>query len=186
MYCLCMQFLLPLSQICSGCSVLFCSVQFKSIMHFSSLHPCIWGRCRNSVASMVCWLLVALPAGAWSCRHSCRTLGEAKALGALVYGLQQAAPQLVVWLVHGQIQLVEAGVCTGQAISGSIVPMDLELLNPVHALQRAEALQRHFRCASDELQELGAVRLVKATQCTPEPLNLRRFRGVLVVLGVRL
>lgn len=36
------------------------------------------------------------------------SLGKAKALRALVYGLEQTATQLIIRLVHGQIQLIEA------------------------------------------------------------------------------
>lgn len=50
--------------------------------------------------------------------------------------------------------------------------MNLELLGAIHSLERAEALERHFRRSGDELEELGTFSLVEASQCTPEPLNL--------------
>lgn len=50
--------------------------------------------------------------------------------------------------------------------------MNLEFLCAIHALESGKALQRNFRCAGDELEELGTFGLVETAQCTPEPLNL--------------
>lgn len=50
--------------------------------------------------------------------------------------------------------------------------MYLELLYTIHALQRTETLQRHLRCAGNELQEFSTIRLIETAQRTPEPLNL--------------
>ena len=52
--------------------------------------------------------------------------------------------------------------------------MDLEFLEAIHSLKRREALQRDLGRARDELEELGAVGLVKGSQRPPEPLDLRR------------
>lgn len=59
-----------------------------------------------------------------------------------------------------------------KSVCRSIVSVDLELLHAVHTFQSAETLQRNFRCAGDELQELGSVCLIESSQCSPEPLNL--------------
>lgn len=68
------------------------------------------------------------------------------------------------------------GVGRWQPVSRSIIPVDLELLHPIHALECTEALQRNLRRSSDKLQELGTVGLVKGTQCSPEPLNLVKIK----------
>ena len=62
------------------------------------------------------------------------SLGEAKALGALVDCQQELRPQKVVVLIGGKIELIEAGVRTGQPCGLAIVAMNLELLRAVHAL----------------------------------------------------
>ena len=66
----------------------------------------------------------------------------------------------------------------GQAVGGAVVAVDLELLRAVHALQLAEALQRHLGRAGDELQELGLAVLVERAQCAPEPLDLQSIRNL--------
>jgi hypothetical protein len=59
-----------------------------------------------------------------------------------------------------------------QSIGRAIVAVNLEFLRSVHAFQGAEALQGNFRCAGDELKELGTFGLVEAAKGAPEPLNL--------------
>lgn len=54
-------------------------------------------------------------------------------------------------------------MCGGQAVSGTIIPVDLELLDTVHSLQSSEALQWHFGCACNKLQEFGPVSLVEGS-----------------------
>ena len=61
------------------------------------------------------------------------SLGEAKALGALVDCQQELRPQKVVVLIGGKIELIEAGVRTGQPCGLAIVAMNLELLRAIHA-----------------------------------------------------
>ena len=65
------------------------------------------------------------------------------------------------------------GVGGGKSVGGPVVPVDLELLDAVHALQGAEALQGHLARARHELEELGALGLVESSQSSPEPLDLR-------------
>lgn len=48
-----------------------------------------------------------------------------------------------------------------QAVSGSIITVDLELLDAVHAFQSCKTLEGNLGCASDKLQELGPVCLIK-------------------------
>ena len=49
----------------------------------------------------------------------------------------------------------------GQTISGTVVTVDLEFLDAIHALQVSKALQRHLGCARHKLQEVGSLRLVE-------------------------
>ena len=65
----------------------------------------------------------------------------------------------------------------GQAVSGAVVTVNLELLDAVHALQSGEALQGHLGRARDKLQEFGPVGLVEGAQGTPEPLDLEGGGG---------
>ena len=67
-------------------------------------------------------------------------LCESEPLGALLDGLEQVSAQFIVRLVGGQVQLVEARVCRWQPVCGPVVAVDLELLWPVHTLQRRETL----------------------------------------------
>lgn len=59
----------------------------------------------------------------------------------------------------------------GEAVDIPLVPMNAELLHPVHALQTGEALQRHFGRPRHELQELGLqvsqAKSVKSSQVLP-------------------
>lgn len=59
-----------------------------------------------------------------------------------------------------------------QSVCGSIVAMNLELLDTIHTLQGSKTLERNLRSTRDELQEFGSVSLIERTQCPPEPLNL--------------
>src|SRR5690242_9059907 len=71
-----------------------------------------------------------------------------------------------------------------QAILAAIVSMDIELGEPVHALELFEAVQWHLTRSCDELKQLGLLFLLESTHGTPEPLNLGRSSGVVVVFGV--
>lgn len=62
--------------------------------------------------------------------------------------------------------------------------MDIEPCKSVHAFKLFEAIQRDLGCAGDELEELGAFFLVEGAYGAPEPLDLRRCRCVVVVVGV--
>ena len=55
--------------------------------------------------------------------------------------------------------------------------MYLKFLCPIHSFEVREALQGNFRCARDELEELGEIFFVKRAECAPEPLNLERQRA---------
>lgn len=74
----------------------------------------------------------------------------------------------------GNLWLNLPSVCRGQSISGTVIAVNLELLDAVHALECGEALQRHFRRAGHKLQELGPVSLVEGAKRSPEPLDLYR------------
>lgn len=60
-----------------------------------------------------------------------------------------------------------------QTVSGAIVTVDLELLDAVHALQSSKTLEWNLGCAGDKLEELCPVGLIKRTQSSPEPLDLK-------------
>ena len=62
--------------------------------------------------------------------------------------------------------------------------MDVELAKPVHALEFFEPVERNLTRTADELQELSSFFLVERPDGTPEPLDLRRRCGVVVVLRV--
>ena len=62
--------------------------------------------------------------------------------------------------------------------------MNIELAESIHALEFLESVQWHFTRSCHELQQLRAFFLVETTYCTPEPLDLRRRCGVVLILGV--
>lgn len=124
------------------------------------------------------------------------SLGETEALRALVDRLEEVRSHLVVRFVNRQVELIKTKMeefemkleprkrckvnspcmCWRQAVGRAIVAVNLELLSTVHALERSEALERNFRCAGDELKELGTFGLIEAAQRSPEPLNLESHR----------
>ncbi len=62
--------------------------------------------------------------------------------------------------------------------------MDVEAAEAVHPFKLTEAVQRHFACTGDELQELRSLFLVEGANGTPEPLDLRRGGRVVMVFAV--
>jgi len=64
--------------------------------------------------------------------------------------------------------------------------MNVETVHAIHALQLLEAVKRDLARASDELQKLRSLLLVKGPDGAPEPLDLLRGRRVVLVLGVTL
>lgn len=71
-----------------------------------------------------------------------------------------------------------------QSLLAAVVSVDVEPAEAVHALELLETVERHLAGSGHELQQLGALFLVKGPHGPPEPLYLRRRRGVVVVLGV--
>ena len=114
------------------------------------------------------------------------SLCKSETLRALLDGFEQVRAQLIIRLVRGQIELVEARVRRRQPVSRAVVAVDLKLLRPVHPLKGREALKRHLGRPSHKLHEFGLIRLVKRTQGSPEPDDLQRVGLVLVVLCVGL
>lgn len=127
--CVCVNCLIRNSRMCvcrcrcyvCSCSVCVCSRRSVCICvcAFEWLSECLYMYCIRvclcvSVFSIVffsfCCLLrvrgTASGEGGKAWRGG--SLGKAKALRALVYGLEQTATQLIIRLVHGQIQLIEA------------------------------------------------------------------------------
>lgn len=64
--------------------------------------------------------------------------------------------------------------------------MNIKTTEAVHALQFLKPIQRHLAGSSHELKELSTFFLVKRADCAPEPLDLRRGSGVVVVFCVAL
>ena len=58
-----------------------------------------------------------------------------------------------------------------QTVLATIIPMDIELGEAVHALELLEPVKRHFRSTGNKLQQLGTLFLIKGSNRTPEPLN---------------
>lgn len=81
---------------------------------------------------------------------------------------------------------VEACVGTWKSIFVTVITMNIESTEAIHAFQLLEAVERDFACSSDELQQLSTLFLVVRTDSTPEPLNLRGGGGIVVILGVAL
>lgn len=122
-----------------------------------------------------------------SCRHGCVDL-LSELLVAIILGKvkfcargQPCARQAQGWR---QRLTVEASVRAGQAVLVAIVTMDVEATEAVHAFKLTEAVQRHFACARNELQELRSLFLVEGANGTPEPLDLRRGCRVVMVFAV--
>lgn len=74
----------------------------------------------------------------------------------------------------------------GQTVRGAVVAVNVEAVNAIHSLELLEAVERHLGGTCDKLDELGTLFLVKRADGAPEPLDLRRRRVVVVVLGVAL
>jgi hypothetical protein len=64
--------------------------------------------------------------------------------------------------------------------------MDIEPTKSIHALQLLKSIKRHLRSTRNELQQLSALLLIKGSDSTPEPLDLRGRGRVVVVFGVAL
>ena len=62
--------------------------------------------------------------------------------------------------------------------------MDIESAEAVHALKLAKPIERYLARARDELKKLGSLFLVEGADSAPEPLNLCRRGGVIVVVGI--
>ena len=62
--------------------------------------------------------------------------------------------------------------------------MNVESRESIHALQLTKAIERHFACGSDELEQLGTFCLVERANGTPKPLNWWRGGLVVVVFSV--
>lgn len=106
----------------------------------------------------------------------------------LLDGLRQFVEQHLVRLVRRYVDPVEAGVRLGQVLGRRVHAVDGEeagARRPRVALQRPEALQRHPRAASDELQEAGAHLLRVGVDGAPEPLDDGRVGRAVLQSGVR-
>ena len=67
---------------------------------------------------------------------------------------------------------VKASMTTRQTILATIIAMDIEFAEPVHALEFLETIQWHLASTSNELQQLGLLFLLERSDSAPEPLNL--------------
>ena len=71
-----------------------------------------------------------------------------------------------------------------QSVLIAVISVDVESAKAIHTLKLAKAVERHFACTCNKLQELGSFLLVKRSDCAPEPLNLWRRGLVVVIFGV--
>ena len=71
-----------------------------------------------------------------------------------------------------------------KTVFATVIAVNVEPRETVHALEFFETIQGNFAGASNELQELGTFFLIERTDCPPEPLDLRRSGGVVMVLCV--
>lgn len=115
---------------------------------------------------------MSMPAGRLTSTPT-KPLRKAKVLAARCERRVQCLPQLLIALIFRQIQLIEARVTARQAFGGSIVAMDVEPREAVHAFELLEAVERHLGRARDELEQLGPFFLVEGAHGAPEPLDLR-------------
>ena len=60
-----------------------------------------------------------------------------------------------------------------QPILATIVAVDIEPAEAIHAFKFLESVERNFAGASDELKELGSLFLVERADRAPEPDDLR-------------
>lgn len=62
--------------------------------------------------------------------------------------------------------------------------MNVEFAKSIHALKLCETIERNFAGTRDKLEQLGTFFLIERPDSTPEPLNLRGRRRVVVILRV--
>ena len=88
-------------------------------------------------------------------------------------------------LRHAGLALtIEAGMRARESVFVTVVSMNVELAEAIHALELLEPIEGNLAGSGDKLQKLGSLLLVKGPDGAPEPLNLRRCRRVIVVLSV--
>lgn len=87
-----------------------------------------------------------------------------------------------VHITYNVLAICLPSVGTGESVSWTVIPVDLEILNTIHPLKGCKTLQRHFWCPCYKLQESGSVSLVKWAQGSPEPLDLQQEETEEVVL----
>lgn len=71
-----------------------------------------------------------------------------------------------------------------QTVFVAVIAMDVEAVDAIHALKFLEAIERYLAGSGNELKQLGTLLLVERSHSSPEPVNLRRRRRVVVVLSV--
>lgn len=80
------------------------------------------------------------------------TLGKAEVFSTRRHGRVHGLAKVLVRFVLWKIQLVETGVRGWQAVLVTVIAMDVEPAETVHALKLLEAVEGHFAGTSDELQ----------------------------------
>ena len=68
-----------------------------------------------------------------------------------------------------------------KALLAAIVSVDIELGEAIHALELLETIEWDFAGSRGELEKFGTLFLVKGADCSPEPLDLRRGGGIIMV-----
>ena len=79
---------------------------------------------------------------------------------------------------------VKASMRSGETVLITIVSMNVEATDAIHALKFLEPVQGHLTGSRDKLQQLCKLFLVKGSDGSPEPLHLRGRSRVVVVFRV--
>jgi hypothetical protein len=79
---------------------------------------------------------------------------------------------------------VEACMRTWQPVLVPIISMNIESAETIHTLKLLESVQWNFAGARDELKKFGTFFLIERPNSSPEPLNLWRGSGIVVILRV--
>lgn len=73
---------------------------------------------------------------------------------------------------------------SGETVLVTIVSVNVEATDAIHALKFLEPVQRHLASSRNKLQQFGKLFLVKGSDSSPEPLHLRGRSCVVVVFCV--
>lgn len=119
----------------------------------------------------------------WQCKAAVEVIRSSRILG----------DQVLKWLSANALRsggrarlTVEACMRAWQSVFVPVITVDIKSAEAIHSLKLSKAVERHFAGSSDELQEFGTLFLVERPDRAPEPLDLRRGGGVIMVFGMAL